>query len=57
MAEMTREECLAVFEKYDRAALSFHNANPKAFSENSVTYAKALLKTNEKKGKSYETVE
>ena len=49
MADMTREDCMKVFEKYDRAALSFHNANPKAFSENSVTYAKALLKTNEKK--------
>lgn len=46
---MTREDCMKVFEKYDRAALSFHNANPQAFSESSVTYAKALLKTNEKK--------
>lgn len=46
---MTREDCMKVFEKYDRAALTFHNANPKAFSENSVTYAKALLKLNDKK--------
>ena len=46
---MTRDEAMKVFEKYDRAAWRFHNANPKAFSENSVTYAKALLKTNEKK--------
>ena len=49
MADMTREDCMKVFEKYDRPAWSFHNANPKAFSENSVTYAKALLKANEKK--------
>lgn len=49
MAGMSREDCMKVFEKYDRAALSFHNNNPQAFSENSVTYAKALLKTNEKK--------
>ena len=47
---MTREDCMEVFRKYDRAALSFHISNPKAFSENSVTYAKALLKQNEKKG-------
>lgn len=46
---MTREDCVKVFEKYDRPAWNFHNANPKAFSENSVAYAKALLKTNEKK--------
>lgn len=46
---MTREDCMKVFEKYDRPAWNFHNANPQAFSENSVTYAKALLKTNEKK--------
>jgi len=46
---VTREDCMKVFEKYDRAALTFHNANPKAFSENSVTYAKVLLKLNEKK--------
>ena len=50
MPDMTREDCMKVFERYDRAALTFHNANPKAFSENSVTYAKALLKLNEKKG-------
>lgn len=49
MADMTRDDCMKVFEKYDRAALSFHNNNPQAFSENSVTYAKALLKTNEKR--------
>ena len=47
---MTRDEAMKVFERYDRAAWRFHNANPKAFSENSVTYAKALLKLNEKKG-------
>ena len=49
MAEMTREDCMKVFEKHDRAAWRFHNANPKAFSENSVTYAKALLKADEKR--------
>lgn len=49
MAEMTREECLAVFEKYDGAALSFHNVNPQAFSDMTVGYAKVLLKLNEKK--------
>ncbi len=49
MADMSREDCMKVFEKYDRAALSFHNNNPQAFSENSVTYAKALMKTNENK--------
>ena len=49
MPRMTREDCLKVFEKHDRAALAFHIAYPKAFSENSVTYAKALLKLNEKK--------
>ncbi|MBO5970740.1 MAG: hypothetical protein J6S14_19880 [Clostridia bacterium] len=46
---MSRDEAMKVFEKYDRAAWRFHNANPKAFSENSAIYAKALLKTNEKK--------
>ena len=46
---MTREECMEVFEKHDRAALSFHNCNPNAFSENTVTYAKFLLKMKEKK--------
>lgn len=49
MADMSREDCMKVFEKYDRAALSFHNNNPQAFSEISVGYAKVLLKTNEKK--------
>jgi len=46
---MTRDEAMEIFKKHDRAAWSFHASNPKAFSENSVTYAKALLKTNEKK--------
>jgi len=50
MADMSREDCMKVFEKYDRAALSFHNNNPQAFSEMSVGYAKVLLKQNEKKG-------
>lgn len=49
MPDMTREDCMEIFARYDRAAWSFHAQNPKAFSENSVTYAKALLKTNEKK--------
>lgn len=49
MAEMTREEAMKVFAKHDRAAWRFHNANPKAFSENSAIYAKALLKSREKK--------
>lgn len=49
MADLSREDCMKVFEKYDREALSFHNNNPQAFSEMSVGYAKALLKTNEKK--------
>lgn len=47
---MTREESMKVFEKFDRPAWKFHNANPQAFSENSVSYAKVLLKLNEKKG-------
>ncbi len=42
---------MKVFEKHDRPAWKFHNANPQAFSENSVTYAKALQKLNEKKEK------
>ena len=51
MADMTRDEALDIFAKHDRAAWSFHVSNPKAFSENSVIYAKALLKLNEKKNK------
>lgn len=51
MPDMTREDCMEVFKKHDRAAWSFHNANPHAFSENSVTYAKVLLKLNEKKNR------
>ena len=49
MSDMTREDCMKVFEKHDRAALSFHNTNPAAFSENTVIYAKFLQRVKEKK--------
>lgn len=49
MADMNRETCMEIFEKYDQTAGDFHKAHPQAFSDLTVGYAKYLLKLNEKK--------
>jgi hypothetical protein len=47
VAELTQQECLEIFKKYDPDAFEYYSNNAWYFGYNARRYAKRLLKENE----------